>query len=330
MFLDRSSLVGLDDSVLNSRGDRSHALRADVLSVSPRTVISKLDTALALALAAKLNRQVLDGDLLEQLRLVLRSENKDLGNGDGIKETLDQGKDGSKSKGSVDEVELAHSLGVVVLANVGGLTDVGVDLGGSRQRNSLEIHDGARGLHKVSLQTRAGRKSVASKRLVLPDQVLEHLFLSSDLVHFVDLDSTELLNVDWSAVLVGLVVILGVVLRDLLLLIVVEIVQNSVGAKLLAPFLALDKHFSRELDVELTGSQESEHGGQVETVLVAKGSQSSTQLLDGLFLLRGKVSRMASASIWGSLLRVGSSTKKELDEGWKRDGIGSIQEFLKC
>lgn len=50
--------------------------------------------------------------------------------------------------------------------------------------------------------------------------------LGGDLVQCVDIELAELLNVDWSAVLVGLVVELGVVLVDLGCLGVVEAVPR--------------------------------------------------------------------------------------------------------
>lgn len=163
----------------------------------------------------------------------------------------------------------------------------------------------------MALATRARRESVADKRLILPDQVLQHALLVGNLVHLVNFDRSELFNVDGSAILVSLVVVLGVVLCDLLLFVIVKVVKNGVGAKLLAPVFAVHKHFSGLGNVKLAGTEKAEKVGIVETIRITECSESLAEFFNSLLFLVGQVTDTARKLVRSSLLRVRSTKKKK-------------------
>lgn len=220
--------------------------RTSPLGLLPGAEVGELTATGALARAAELNGQVLSGDLGEKLLLVSAAEDVDLADGDGVKETLDGTEDGAEAPGRVDQVKLAKTLGVVVLRDVGGLLDVPVDRWHTGDANTLQVHNGAAGLEELASLARASRQTGVSQLLVLGHQVLQHAIGSGDLVHLVQVDLAQLLDVDRAAILfvyrrmsvlhrgrgvlksrktnlVGLVVVLRVELEDLLLLGVVEV-----------------------------------------------------------------------------------------------------------
>lgn len=73
----------------------------------------------ALAGAAEVLGQVLGGDVLGELLLVVFAEDVDLLLGSLVEPGLDERPDGGEEVRSVDDEHVAHGLGVVVLANGG-------------------------------------------------------------------------------------------------------------------------------------------------------------------------------------------------------------------
>jgi hypothetical protein len=197
---DRTTLI-LDGGISSGSGLVGPLGRLSPFRVLPRPSIAHLAAARALTLATKLLGQVLGRDLAQQLLLVSGSEDVDLLDGDGIEPALDHAPDTAETPGGVDDVEPAQTLGVVVLAEVAGGADVAVDLAGLADADALEVHDGAAGLQQGAGFAAAGWQAWVGYALVLDGQVHEHAFLGRDLVHGCQVDATELLDVDWSAVL---------------------------------------------------------------------------------------------------------------------------------
>jgi hypothetical protein len=173
----------------------------DPLRVLPRASIGQLTAALALARTTELLGQVLLRDLSEQLLLVTATKNVDLCDGDGVEELLDHAEDGREAPGSVDQVQLAHALGVVVLRDGRCLLHVSVNAANVAETDTLKIHDGARGFEEVARLARAGGQTGVGDLLVLDDQVLQHAVLGGDLVHGGEVDLAELLDVEGTTVL---------------------------------------------------------------------------------------------------------------------------------
>ena len=73
-----------------------------------------------------------------------------------IEEALDEIKRAAESPGSVDQVQLAESFGVVVLEDGGGGLDVAVDGADFADADTLEVHDGAAGFEEAAGFTAAG------------------------------------------------------------------------------------------------------------------------------------------------------------------------------
>lgn len=208
-----------------------------------RTLIAELATARALTASTKLLGQVLFGDLSEEFLLVARAEDVDLGDGDGVEELLDDGEGAAEAPGGVDDVQLAQALRVVVLRDAGGGLQVAVDGAEHADADALEVHDGARRLEQVAGLAGARGQARVGHLLVLDHQVLQHALVRRDLVHGVQVDLAQLLDVQRPAVLVRLVVVLRVVGEHLGLLLVIEggdeVVETA--AKLGAPLLAVNE-----------------------------------------------------------------------------------------
>jgi len=120
--------------------------RTSPLGFLPRALIGELAATLALAGTAQLNGQVLGGHLGKQFRLVAAAEDVDLIDGDRVEETLDDTEGAAEAPRGVDDVQLTQTLGVVVLGDLGGLTNVTVDGGNTGNADTLQVHDGAAGL----------------------------------------------------------------------------------------------------------------------------------------------------------------------------------------
>lgn len=175
--------------------------RARPLSLLPGTHIGQLTAALALASTAELLGEVLGGDLGKELLLVAGAEDVDLVNGDRVEEALDDGEDAAEAPGGVDDVQLAETLGVVVLRDLGGLADVAVDGGDAGDADALQVHDGAAGLEELAGLAGAGGQTGVGHLLVLGDEVLQHALGGGDLVHGIEVDLAQLLDVDGTAIL---------------------------------------------------------------------------------------------------------------------------------
>lgn len=167
----------------------------------------------------------------------------DLGDGDGVEEFLDDVEDAGETPWRVDDVQLAQPLGVVVLADSRGLLKVSVGTAHEAKADTLQVHDRAGGLEQVAGLARAGGQTGVGHLLVLDDKVGKHALIGGDLAHGFEVDLAELLDVEWSAVLVGLVVVLRVVLENLLLLRVIpvgnEVVQATIEGR--APLLGVNE-----------------------------------------------------------------------------------------
>lgn len=140
----------------------------------------------------------------EQLLLVTAAEDVDLGHGHGVEEGLDGTESAAEAPGGIDEVQLSQTLGVVVLRDVGGLLDVSVDGGNAGDSDTLEIHDCAAGLEELAGLAGACGQTGVGQLLVLGDQVLQHTVGGGDVVHLVQVDLAQLLDVDGAAILFGL------------------------------------------------------------------------------------------------------------------------------
>ena len=177
--------------------------RLHPLRILPGSRIAKRTATLTLARAAKLLGQVLLGHLRQQLGLVTRAEHVDLVDGDGVEEALDDAEDAGEAPGRVDQVQLAEPLRVVVLRDGRGHLHVSVHRADARQPDAFEVHDAAARLEELAGFARAGGEAGVGELFVLGDEVLKHAILVGDLVHGVEVDFAELLNVDRATVLVS-------------------------------------------------------------------------------------------------------------------------------
>jgi len=175
--------------------------RLGELRVLPWTSVGELAAALALARTTKVLWQVLSRYLREQLLLVRAAEDVDLGDGDGVKELLDDAEDAAEAPWCVDEVQLAETLWVVVLRNTGRLSDIAVDGRDVGQTDALKVHDCAASLEEVARFARAGGQTWVRDLLVLNDEVLEHALFRGDLVHGVQINLAKLLDVERTSIL---------------------------------------------------------------------------------------------------------------------------------
>lgn len=173
------------------------------LSLLPGAHVRELTATLTLARATELDGQVLSWDLGQKLLLVSAAEDVDLADGNGVKEALDGAEDAAEAPWRVDQVKLAETLGVVVLRDVGGLLDVAVDGRHTGDAHALQVHDGATGLKQLAGLARASRQAGVGQLLILAHQVLQHAVGSGDLVHLVQVDLAQLLDVDGATILFG-------------------------------------------------------------------------------------------------------------------------------
>lgn len=173
------------------------------LLLAPGAHIAHVAAAGALAATAELLGEVLGRHLREELLGVAAAEDVDLGDGDGVEPGLDDVPDGAEAPGRVDEVELAETLGVVVLREGRRLLDVAEDLGGLGETDALEVHNGAARLEEDAGLARAGGQARVGQTLVLDGQVGKHALGCCDLVHGSQVDLAKLLDVDGAAILVG-------------------------------------------------------------------------------------------------------------------------------
>ena len=134
----------------------------------------------------------LDGDLLSGLL---------------IKETLDDGPHAREKHGRVHDKRLPHDLRVVVAADLGGELDQCVDLLGEDLHGAaVEVQDVQALLNALAGEGRARGEPQTHQQLVRGDVMLDQTLLSGELEDLVDLEEAEALDVDGSALLIGLVV----------------------------------------------------------------------------------------------------------------------------
>lgn len=244
------------------------------LRLLPRAHVAKLAASSTLAGTAELNRKVLSGDLSQQLLLVVGAENVDLVHGHRVKEALDHAEHAAEAPGGVDQVKLAQTLGVVVLGDGRRLLDVAVNGRDAGDTDALQVHDGAASLEQLTSLAGAGGQTGVGKLLILGHEVLEHALAGGDLVHGIEVNLAQLLDVDRTAILFGVpivsvstslavekkrsvqvthlvrfVVVLGVVFEDLGLLGVLESTDELISAELLPPLLAVDEPLFPDVDV---------------------------------------------------------------------------------
>lgn len=228
------------------------------LRLLPGAHITQFTASRALASTTEFLGKVLCGDLSQQFLLVVGAQHVDLLDGDGVEEALDDAENATETPGSVDQVQLTQSLGVVVLRDGRSLANVSVHGGDVSDPNALQVHDCAAGLHQTVGLSRTGGQAGVRQLLVFADQVLQHSFAGGDLVHGVKVDFAQFFDVDGTAILsqisiarskkrrertylVRLVVVLRIKLEDLGLLNVIEVADEIVGAKLFPPFLTVNK-----------------------------------------------------------------------------------------
>lgn len=191
-------LLFLSSSGLGLLGPRG---LASPLGVLPGALVGELTATLTRAGTAELDGQVLLGDLGEQLLLVTTAKDVDLLNSDGVEETLNDAENAAETPGGVDQVQLAETLGVVVLGDLGGLANVSVDGGNAGNTDTLQVHNSAAGLEQLASLARAGGETGVRQLLVLGDEVLQHALGAGDLVHGVQVDLAQLLDVKGTAIL---------------------------------------------------------------------------------------------------------------------------------
>lgn len=125
----------------------------------------------------------------------------DLVDGDGVEEALDDAEDAAEAPGGIDQVQLAQTLGVVVLRDFGCLAHVAVHGGDAGDTDALQVHNGAAGLEQLAGLAGACGETRIGQLLVLGDEVLQHALAGGDLVHGVEVDLAQLLDVDGTAIL---------------------------------------------------------------------------------------------------------------------------------
>ena len=147
----RSNGFGRTSCSSTSLFSLSHSLlmRTQPLWILPRASITQLTAPITIACPTKLPRQVFCGDLLEQSWLIIRTEDRNLGNSDRIKPTFNSTPNGRESPRRVDKVEFSwllksnalnchtHCFGIIVLANFGGFLEISVYLSSSTKSNTL-------------------------------------------------------------------------------------------------------------------------------------------------------------------------------------------------
>jgi hypothetical protein len=173
----------------------------DPLRVLPWASVAQRTATRAVTGTTEFLRQVLGGNLCEQLCLVSRAQDVNLGAGDRVEELLDHAEDTRETPRRVDDVHLTETLGVVVLRDGRNSLQVAVDRCRLGNTDALQIEDGARGLEEVASLARASGQTRIGHLLVLADEVLNHALLAGDLANGGKVDVAKLLNVQRATVL---------------------------------------------------------------------------------------------------------------------------------
>jgi len=125
--------------------------------------------------------------------------------------------------------------------------------------------------------------------------LLGHAVLGRNLEQSLDIDRTNVLNVDGTASLVNVVVVAGVALADSVLLLKDKVAEGTIDLELLAPVFAVDKHLVGVDNVELAGTEEAKDI----VVVVALGGKDALgldqilELVQSMLLLRRQVANTA-------------------------------------
>lgn len=123
--------------------NKNSLLLVHVAGILPWARLACFASTGALASTAKKNGQVGRIDILEDLVLVVAAENDNLLDSDLVQEGLDHAPDRGEHHGGVDDVHLAHHLGVVVLGNGRGTLDEAKGVGELANGDTLEVENGA-------------------------------------------------------------------------------------------------------------------------------------------------------------------------------------------
>jgi hypothetical protein len=161
----------------------------------PRAGVAHAAPTRARALAAELLWQVFRGDLREELVFVAAADDVDLLHGDGVEPPLDERPNGTETPRRVDDVELAHALGVPVLPDRARGVDVILDLVERAERHVVQVQDGARRPDGVAHRRGRRGQAVREEPLVLVNELLEHAVLRRDAVERLDVELAQLLDV---------------------------------------------------------------------------------------------------------------------------------------
>ncbi len=175
--------------------------RSRPLRILPRSHVTKLTSALTRARPTELFRKVLRRHLAQQISLIATSQNVNFLHRHRIEEALDHTEHRREAPRRVDQVQLAQTLGVVVLRDGRGLLDVAVDGTDFADAHALEVHDRAAGFEQGAGFARAAGEAGVGDFFVFHDQVLQHAFGRRDFVHGGQIDLAELFDVDGSSVL---------------------------------------------------------------------------------------------------------------------------------
>lgn len=197
----RTRRLSLDGSfIVTGLGSRPLG-RSGPFRLLPGAHVAESASARALAGTAELDGKVLGRDLSQELLLVVAAQNVDLLHSDGVQEALDDTEDAAESPGGIDQVQLAQPLRVVVLRDSGRLADIAVDGRHVGDADSLQVHDRAAGLQQLASLARASGQTGVSQLLVFADEVLQHALAGGDLVHRIEVNLAQLLDIDGSSIL---------------------------------------------------------------------------------------------------------------------------------
>jgi len=99
-----------------------------------------------------------------------------------IQKPLNHAEHAAEAPGRVDDVQLAQTLGVVVLGDGRGLLDVTVDRGDPGHAYALHVHDCAACFEEFAGFAGAGGETGVGDFFVFDDEVLEHAFAGGEFV----------------------------------------------------------------------------------------------------------------------------------------------------
>lgn len=136
----------------------------------PRPSIAQRAPTRTLARTPKLRRQTLRRYLLQQRlphSLLIPADNLDLGNRHGVQPSLDDIPSPREHHRRVDDVELAHSLWIVVLPDVGGFCDVVGYVVERQETDVVQVQDRCAGFNGITDGFGACWESIVGELLVL-------------------------------------------------------------------------------------------------------------------------------------------------------------------